>query len=327
MDNTKLYSFLMIAVMVFALGFFNAVNAEGHEEDADTSVETETTVEGEVETTQSDSENGEGAEADTRDADSDDDGLDDGSEASEAQVEAQDYNSTRSNKPGSIVDPQDPDDDGDGVPTVESRAGATKEIDKASPKIMRLRGIDKSTPKLFQSLEMSGAICPAEEDCDDSDSDVEPGSADHVLSVRASGEEMRGASEEAKAEVRARLQEIDEITDANDFGVQVASAALSDENVVDITTDDEQTEVRYKTRIHLFGFIPTNTEVTARAESGGEVEIDYPWYGFLSRKGDQGSLSELVSGIRAAHDGLISISVEEEGAPVNRREDTEDDSE
>ena len=45
---------------------------------------------------------------------------------------------------------------------------------------------------------------------------------------------------------------------------------------------EEGAEVRYRTTMKLFGVLPLERELVARVRSGGEAEVDYPWYRFLS---------------------------------------------
>lgn len=249
----------------------------------------------------------------------------------------------------SEVEAQDADDDGDGVDDADSaevevgagassaneraqseteanaRVNAIKEIDKSSPKVIERLGIDQSSPLLYQgvSVRVRENTCPEGETCVGNGEEARP----DIAEIRVSGEDVRGWSEEQKEVVRQRLAAADEKNDANDFGIRVASAAVENENVVDIISDEEHTEITYDTRVRLFGFIPTSVRATAQARSNGEARVSYPWYAFLASKGeDRETFTSLVTELRSAHNAILSISVEEEGVERTLREDDSDES-
>ncbi|MEX2515131.1 MAG: hypothetical protein WD335_03310 [Candidatus Paceibacterota bacterium] len=247
-----------------------------------------------------------------------DDGDTDGDGYSD--VRAADGADARSNSTTSAaIDPNDADSDDDGIIDGTSRAG--KRIDKTTPKLIEALSIDENSPlqNVGVEIRVRGDVCTGDDCDDDDDTNQPPTRAD--VSIRVSGDDVRGWSEEQKEEVRSRLQAASEITTANDFGLRVASAALDNEDVVDIASDKETTEVRYKTRLRLFGFIPTQATATARATSNGEVTVDYPWYSFLAQKVDENIFAQLTARLRADHD--VMISVEEEGVERTLRDDAE----
>ena len=69
---------------------------------------------------------------------------------------------------------------------------------------------------------------------------------------------------------------------------------LDNERVRNIELDEVGGRVRYMARMRLFGFIPLEREVEARIENGME-KINYPWYGFLSRKPDGSKIFSILS--------------------------------
>lgn len=227
--------------------------------------------------------------------------------------------------PSEEIDAQDMDDDGDEIPSeTQNSTSETEDTPRGSPINKERPNYDEISPALYEGInveEQKFIQCPETGDCDDDDASVRPG----VAQVRVSGPDVRNWSEEQKEKARERVEAAGENTTANDFGIRVALAALKNENIVDIESDSESTEITFDTQISLFGFLPTSTLARARAEADGEVRVSYPWYGFLARKGeDREKFSTLVADLRTQHDTLVSISVEEEGAPVNRREDTSD---
>jgi hypothetical protein len=234
---------------------------------------------------------------------------------------AQDYNASRSNKPTTVRDEAE-DDDTDDVERANYnntrsnratvRSDAIADIDKTSPRIRQIRGIDKATPLLYERIRTSGSLCPVN-DCDDINEEQRPDATQRrqALRIEVSGDEVRAASDEAKVEVRRRLQEIDAGNNANDFGIRVAMAAIDNEAITDIVTDDEQTTVRFRTPARIFGIFPAQLSARVEATTEGE-RVRYPWYAFLASKEDVSSLRELAAEIRANHDSLFAAAVEEE---------------
>jgi hypothetical protein len=219
------------------------------------------------------------------DLDSDGDGIDDAEEGE--------------------FDILDPDSDDDGLPAVVPG----KHIDKASPKLMEVRagGDDQTTPLLYQGLRVRGELCDADDDCNDDDAEVTPEEAQNELWVHVSGDDVRGMSVEAKTQVQERLSVAGGANTANDFGLRVASAAIENDSVTEIITNDTETEVHYTTRLRLFGFIPVTTTAVAEANTDGEVAVRYPWYRFLSRVQDESDMTSLALTLRSSHDALIAV--------------------
>lgn len=263
----KIFTIMIIGVFVFA-GNSLFVSAETS---AEVEVRTEANLSEEVR---------------ENDLDSDDDGFGDvGEEESEAL---------------------DDDSDNDGVPT----ASPARDVDKATPKLMEARtdADDQTTPLLYQGVRVRGELCDQSDDCDDDgDDDVTPEGERGRLWINVSGEEVRGMSAEAKTQVQERLRTMGEDANtANDFGLRVANAALLNDSVSEIVTSDTETEVHYRTRLSLFGFIPVTTTAVARANSEGEVSVRYPWYRFLSRAQDDEAMTTLALELRSSHDALIT---------------------
>jgi hypothetical protein len=55
----------------------------------------------------------------------------------------------------------------------------------------------------------------------------------------------------------------------------------SDSHVANVAIGSSTVSVSYKEPARLFGFIPTDINVTAQADQHGDVTISYPWYRFL----------------------------------------------
>ena len=74
---------------------------------------------------------------------------------------------------------------------------------------------------------------------------------------------------------------------------------LADDSITDVDISTDEIVVKQKVRAHLLGFIPITvpatasrkamgrmktSDVTLERSGGPEVEVDYPWYGFLLKK-------------------------------------------
>lgn len=213
-----------------------------------------------------------------------------------------DYNNNRSNRATVAGDGEED------RPEAAAERGTIKELDKSSPKLIQALRIAEDSPLMGEGVELylEDEVCEAnDEDCDDDG--ITDTVSPRTLSMRVSGETVRGWSPDQKAELARRLQVAGTSTAANDFGLRVAQAAVDNEDVDEIVSDEDVTEVRFRTQMRLLGFIPTRANATARADAGGEVEVDYPWYGFLASKGDSSIFRSLASELRAVHDVMVSV--------------------
>ena len=80
---------------------------------------------------------------------------------------------------------------------------------------------------------------------------------------------------------------------------------MQNDSIKEITTADNETEVKFETEIKLFGFIPIKTTATIEVEGDGEVEVDYPWYAFLALKSDTPMLQQLAIDIQQDFETLV----------------------
>lgn len=275
-EKTNLYFISILMLLVGGIGLAHVALAHDGEHTAQADVSAETTVEVES--------------------------------SSQSEGGSQNAQGSAEMRANGDVDALDPDVDGDGLsdPDTEAQSSSSQNANANANANAQMKGVDKSTPRMYQGIRMSGTLCGSDADCNDEDDDVHPG--DHALEVRVSGDEVRGMSAEAKQNVRARLEAANERNSANDFGISVAQAAIENEDVASIESDDEKTEVRFNTTMRLFGLLPFKTQATARAAAGGEVEIDYPWYSFLARKSDSdvSVFANIASNIRATHDTIVA---------------------
>jgi hypothetical protein len=217
----------------------------------------------------------------------DEDGYDDASDR------AQNHNSSRSNRTSAVAAPGalDSDDDGDGIPMMRTEAVD----DKATPLLFdRLRASDNDpvqppiifdAPVIFDAIEASvqGEVSTDEET-------NEP----KLTQVSVSAEDMRAWDDDERTAFQQVLAEAPEGT-PEQASLQIAAQALDDERVESLEASETGASARYRARLRLFGIIPIERTVEARTSGEGEVEVDYPWYRFLSSTPDTGAIRDLLT--------------------------------
>ncbi len=109
-------------------------------------------------------------------------------------------------------------------------------------------------------------------------------------------ENVRDWSEEEKDSLRDFSRSVSETREEGRLA-EVVSENMENSRVRRINIENGNGSVRYMARMRLFGFIPLEREIEAVIENGRE-KINYPWYGFLSRKPDTGSIRSILSGLR-----------------------------
>ena len=229
-----------------------------------------------------------------RDEDSDGDGISDGTER------AQNHNSSRSNRTeGIAVDWQDPDDDGDGVPDATMRAGG----------FMKIGGVEGEANSRVSSGEV---ICWGRAEDEDGTvyswgrglcvaaqvtADAEGVASDRIAALQIRGDEVRGWSEAERDAWREYVTTRATTSPEERVAAHAIEQTQANERIEEITNDDENINLRYRSQLRLFGFIPMEREVEARVDAAGEVVIDYPWYSVLSRTPDTSTIRELMSSL------------------------------
>jgi hypothetical protein len=68
--------------------------------------------------------------------------------------------------------------------------------------------------------------------------------------------------------------------------IRIAQQVLENEKIEKIEATQTEVRLNYRAEMRLFGLIPVEREVEGRAQTNGTVEIDYPWYRFLSTTPD-----------------------------------------
>jgi len=69
--------------------------------------------------------------------------------------------------------------------------------------------------------------------------------------------------------------------------LRIAQQVLNNERIEKIEATQTESRINYRAQMRLFGLIPVEREVKGRAQADGTVEIDYPWYRFLSTTPDR----------------------------------------
>lgn len=201
---------------------------------------------------------------------------------------AQNHNSSRSNRTDGIAaDPDfnDPDDDGDGLPSMQ------RVDDRASPLLFdTLRNAEEpddgdtsdTTPRFTKFDDIKGEV---QTDADTGERRLSRVSVD-AQDVRGWTEADRSAFARLQAEVASNTPEA--------ASLQVTERVLNNDRIEELEVSETGVQVRYRAPLRLFGLIPLEREVTARADAAGNTEIDYPWYRFFSSAPDTDTLQELL---------------------------------
>ena len=103
----------------------------------------------------------------------------------------------------------------------------------------------------------------------------------------------------------------------SDLQAYAAGAVRSDAGVEEMNFTKDVVEVTYKQKGRFLALFPVTFAVTARAHADGAVELDYPWYAFLTIDRQ----NEIETNVKIAVDTALRErmvgSVRAEGEPVN----------
>lgn len=78
-----------------------------------------------------------------------------------------------------------------------------------------------------------------------------------------------------------------------DLKAYATSFISSDEDVTRVEADADEVSVWYKQPAKLLGFIPVRVSAQASVNADGTVDVDYPWYSFLTTYDDAKLESDL----------------------------------
>ena len=225
---------------------------------------------------------------------------------------AQDYNSTRSNKrENSFFDPDDDtEDDESGVATVSAERLAAIVNDPPNVRCGAIAARADGDGQLWCWGSGVRAAAIGEENEDGS-----LATSTRVLrqlSVR--GDEVRAWNEQERGEFARYRKLMQTQNDPEVLTADIASLVLENDRIRELEVDEQEARLTYRAQLRLFGFIPMEREVTARAAEVDAVAIDYPWYSFLARKPDTPAIENVFSSLsttiaaRGGGAGKVSLS-------------------
>jgi hypothetical protein len=229
-------------------------------------------------------------------------------EETDSIAPAQDYNSSRSNKPSSIRDGGgDIDDDEDRIAPAQDYNAARSN----RPSSIRDATDDQTAPYLWQSLQLVGGV--GSEDLDNDDDGVSDGEGSNstntariflkfddikgevrveeetgiirLSQVAVAARDVRNWTEEDREAFTALRQAVASNT-PEAASLRITQQLLDDDQIEEIEVNETESRVRYRASLRLFGFIPLEREVEATAQVNGEVVVNYPWYSFFATKPD-----------------------------------------
>jgi hypothetical protein len=237
-----------------------------------------------------------------------------GSAANEAAVApAQDYNSSRSNKPNTAANPfdgLDDDDDGDGLPT-EARAraaaqgklfGAYVSADATTGTKALKKGDRLSTTESENTSDSKTEFDRFSDIKGEVHVDEETGKRE-LFSVAVVAQDLRNWNNDDR-EAFNRLQTAVASNTPEQASLHIAQQVLNNERIEKIEATQTESRISYRAQIRLFGLIPVEREVQGRAQADGAVEIDYPWYRFLSTTPDR---EEIENQLRMSIEIMITL--------------------
>lgn len=226
-------------------------------------------------------------------------------------ITAQDYNSTRSNKrENEFFDPDDDaEDDESGVATVSAERLATIVNNPPTVRCGAISARDDGG----QLYCWGGGVRAAA--VGDENEDGSLATSTRVLRhISVRGDEVRAWSDQERAEF-ARFRELaQERTTPETLLADITSLIIENDRVRELEVDETEARMTYRAQLRLFGFIPMEREVTARAAEVDAVAIDYPWYSFLARKPDTSAIENIFSSLgttiaaRGGGAGKVSLS-------------------
>lgn len=110
------------------------------------------------------------------------------------------------------------------------------------------------------------------------------------------------------------------VTTAGEFEAYARSVMASDENVTKVSASADEVSVWYKENGRFLGFIPVTVSTRATVHADGEVEVDRPWYNFLTTTGDEADIEADISttaGTIARAEGEAEFSAATQARLVN----------
>ena len=206
---------------------------------------------------------------------------------------AQDYNSTRSNRrKNSFFNPEDgvdSDDDGDGIITVHERN--ILEVRQGGPSWRcSVEAATDSEGEVYCWGQGVRAVATGDED---SDGAVNTGTRVlNYLQVRAN--DVRSWSAEDKEALRSFRESEGGKNTPERAAAVITEKVLDNEKIEEMEVSEKGVRMRYRAEMKLFGLFSITREVDASISENGDVDIDLPWYSFISRKPDNSNIREVL---------------------------------
>jgi hypothetical protein len=109
--------------------------------------------------------------------------------------------------------------------------------------------------------------------------------------------------------MEVEIEHADEVHTSADFEHFVAHKAKSDEHLTQVGLKGATVEMTYAMPVKFFGFWSTTLDTTARADAGGSVEVDYPWYSiFMSKDFSKKTLAPMMKAeIEAQKSATVAV--------------------
>lgn len=235
------------------------------------------------------------------DADSDGDGLSDGAQPKIVENErVQNHNSSRSNRHNlrSVFS----DTDADGRPEVTLRNGAFMPVDQVSQGSADAAGDGvvcwgRAEDEEGKVYSWGRGICIAGTATANATTTAQA----RLAALQVRGDEVRGWTEEQQAAWR-EFRETRATTTAEERLVeQMVETTRANSRVQEIRSDEDGVGMQYRAEMRLFGLIPLERNLSAEVTTAGEVEVDYPWYRFLSRVPEQSTIRNILTDLQVVH--------------------------
>lgn len=199
---------------------------------------------------------------------------------------AQDYNSTRSNRRKNVFGGGS-DLDGDGWPEVTLRAGAFIRLGSIEGEATARGDLDSSVVCWGRAEDEGGRVyswgrglCVAP----DTRTDADGTTRDRIAALQVHGDNVRAWSEAERSAWREyRANRPDNVPEER-LIESVIETAQRDERIKEILIDDEGVDLTYRAEMRFLGVVPIHRDIATRISGAGDIEIDYPWYSFLTTK-------------------------------------------
>ncbi|TSC85589.1 MAG: hypothetical protein G01um10148_975 [Parcubacteria group bacterium Gr01-1014_8] len=152
-----------------------------------------------------------------------------------------------------------------------------------------------------------------EKDKDDSPDPMKGG-------VHVAAGDVDGLTEDEKEAFLARVKTHAQVKSGQDLENFAKGILIKDDNVEELSSDEDSVEVRYRVPAKFLGLFETTLPIEvvaekAQGELGGGVKVKFPWFRFLFGIPDDVSQSSLETSVGAAvigdldRDGVLDVAL------------------